>query len=581
MRIESFLGAGLAVALTLLGALLGARPVLAQAPDAKEPELPSIAFSNLVYRLDGAITDIGVSGADMRVLLIETLRAEGFPGVGAESLVFARDDSAKADFALGGTLREVSCNKDIPKDDCCRVGVDWELLDVVRDQVVYQHRSRYGECHLSALDDKVVGRRLLIGALRSLLHRDQFSNELRARKVDQAEKPYAPAKVARCKPTKIAMDKGGDAALDATVIIESGKGHGSGFILSSSGLIMTAAHVLVNNEPIVKTRDGISYRAHPVRISHKFDVALLKADLSAPLPETRCLTVNAEQQRTGAEVYAIGAPASQELGFSMTRGIVSGLRQEDGVHYLQTDTPVSPGNSGGPLVDAKGRVVAVVVSKLAGQAMEGIGFGIPIDIALRALALTQDAKSDSSLENASAIAVAPSQGTATVDPADAIPTLVRDQGRVFDGGGLAGSTVQRRRDPKQAFDVVQGWFYLGASLDLYMLAAPQAAKDRVSVRLQQKWGASMLEKCSSLELVVNGRVYPSLKTSVESMKSAGREMFSKIEGQFDLAALRRIREHAPTITVRGCDKRWTFAPTQLAAVHKLVEEYESLAGGAP
>ena len=63
--------------------------------------------------------------------------------------------------------------------------------------------------------------------------------------------------------------------LDATVIVQSGKGHGSGFFLNPSGLVLTAAHVLSSSEVSVKTRDGVAYRARPLRVSRKFDVALL------------------------------------------------------------------------------------------------------------------------------------------------------------------------------------------------------------------------------------------------------------------------------------------------------------------
>jgi hypothetical protein len=306
---------------------------------------------------------------------------------------------------------------------------------------------------------------------------------------------------------------------------------------------------------------------------------LLKAELPQPLADSKCLTVNAEQQRAGAEVYAVGAPASQELGFSLTRGIVSGLRERHGVHHLQIDAPVSPGNSGGPLLDAKGRVLGVVVSKLAGEALEGIAFGIPIDYATRALGLSLDAKSDPALESAPAQAIASDKTKAFLDPADAVPVLKRDQGKMFKmGDSLGGANMVKRRDAQQGVDVLQTWFYVAPNLELYMVSAPTAAKDRVSIRLQQKWGTITLGECKSLELVLNGRAYPATKVNVETIKSSSREATSKIEAQYPIAVLKRVREHAPTVTIRACENRWTFASTQTHAIHKMLKEHESISG---
>lgn len=564
------------VVCVVLGAAL---PAGAQdASEKTEGELPTVTFSNLLYRLDGSSEDFGFFKDDMRVLMNETLRHEGFRGVGAESLVFQRDDSSQADFALGGTMRELDCKHEGAKHDCCRVGIDWELLDIVRDEVVYKHRSRYGECHLSALDAVTVGRRLAIGSLRALLHRPRFMGQMKERKELQEDKPYAPAKIARCKDAKIAMTKDSDPAIDATVIVQSGKGHGSGFILSSSGFIMTAAHVLQTNEVTVKTRDGVSYRAKPIRVSRKFDVALLKAELNEPLAANMCLAVNTEQQRAGSEVYAIGAPASQELGFSLTRGIVSGLRERHGVHHLQTDAPVSPGNSGGPLVDAKGRVLAVVVSKLAGEATEGIAFGIPIDIATRALGLKLDTKSDAELENAPAQAIASGKAQAFVDPANRQPTPIRTQGSTF-RDGPATAMVKKKRDLKQGVMVVQGWFYMAPGLEMFLLSAPTTSeKKRFSLELRQKPGNNQLDECRTFALVVNDRAYPPTNVKPAVLKSASRELVTGIEGQLELGVLKRVREHAPSITVRACSKSWTLSPSQLTAVQKMLNEHETLSG---
>src|SRR5204862_7583182 len=108
-------------------------------------------------------------------------------------------------------------------------------------------------------------------------------------------------------------------------------------------------------------------------ISRKHDVALI-AIAGSTGADQPCLELQLTPPAPGDDIYAIGSPASQELAFSLTRGIVSGLRLQDGVQLLQTDASLSPGNRGGPLLEHHARVVGVVSRKLAGQAMEGLGF---------------------------------------------------------------------------------------------------------------------------------------------------------------------------------------------------------------
>ena len=91
-----------------------------------------------------------------------------------------------------------------------------------------------------------------------------------------------------------------------------------------------------------------------------------------------------EDLEIGEEVYAIGTPEDMSLNQSVSKGIVSGFRN-DGQSFIQTDVSINRGNSGGPLLDAKSNVIGVVTAKLVGMGTEGIGFAIPIQSALDAL----------------------------------------------------------------------------------------------------------------------------------------------------------------------------------------------------
>ena len=86
-------------------------------------------------------------------------------------------------------------------------------------------------------------------------------------------------------------------------------------------------------------------------------------------------------------MYAIGTPADQELGQTVTKGIVSGERQVEGRSFIQTDVSINPGNSGGALIDKTGMLLGVVNAKIVGRGIEGIGFAIPASRMLEVLKL--------------------------------------------------------------------------------------------------------------------------------------------------------------------------------------------------
>ena len=162
--------------------------------------------------------------------------------------------------------------------------------------------------------------------------------------------------------------------LKGTVSIKVDEGHGSGVIISSEGYIVTNYHVIANTKKIeVIYNDGSKEEATVVRKSAEGDVALLKVarkDLSAlPISELKDTEI-------GIDVWAIGTPRSLELGQSVSKGIISGLRKTDNVTYVQTDVKISPGNSGGALVNKEGLVLGIVTSKVMSVGTEGIGFAV-------------------------------------------------------------------------------------------------------------------------------------------------------------------------------------------------------------
>jgi serine protease Do len=162
-----------------------------------------------------------------------------------------------------------------------------------------------------------------------------------------------------------------------------GEALGSGFFISPEGYLLTNAHVVQNATVIVaRTQDGTDHDLLPVAVDRVFDLALLK--IAKPDREYPILTMGRSQDtRIGDFVLAIGNPLG--LGHTVTHGIVSQTgRQivpvESGstgraVRFLQTDTPINPGSSGGPLVTLDGHFIAVSTAVLSGT--QGISFCVP------------------------------------------------------------------------------------------------------------------------------------------------------------------------------------------------------------
>ncbi len=162
------------------------------------------------------------------------------------------------------------------------------------------------------------------------------------------------------------------------------RGLGSGFIVESNGLILTNAHVVQNAKTvIVKLSDQREFPAKVVGIDRATDVAVLKI-AAKDLPT---VTIgDASRIRVGEWVLAIGSPYGFEN--TVTAGIVSatarGLPNQSYVPFIQTDVPVNPGNSGGPLFNTRGEVVGInsqIYSDTGGY--QGLSFAIPIDVAMK------------------------------------------------------------------------------------------------------------------------------------------------------------------------------------------------------
>jgi S1-C subfamily serine protease len=167
-------------------------------------------------------------------------------------------------------------------------------------------------------------------------------------------------------------------------------GTGSGFIVSSDGLILTTAHVVDQpNEVTVRLTDRREFKARVLAVDAQSDVAVLQID-ATKLPTVKL--GDSSRVRVGEQVLTIGSPDSFEN--TVTAGLVSATSRTlpDGTSFpfFQTDVSVNPDNSGGPVFNRAGAVVGIHVQIYAdGDRYPSLTFAIPINLAMKVEAQVQ------------------------------------------------------------------------------------------------------------------------------------------------------------------------------------------------
>lgn len=163
------------------------------------------------------------------------------------------------------------------------------------------------------------------------------------------------------------------------------RGTGSGFIISSDGMILTNAHVVDGADTVnVTLKDGRSFAGKVTGTDPITDVAVIKIQANnlptAPVGDSN-------QLKPGEWAIAIGNPLG--LDNTVTTGIISATGRSSAqvgvsdkrVEFIQTDAAINPGNSGGPLLNASGQVIGMNTAII--QRAQGLGFAIPINTAQR------------------------------------------------------------------------------------------------------------------------------------------------------------------------------------------------------
>ena len=167
----------------------------------------------------------------------------------------------------------------------------------------------------------------------------------------------------------------------SVVTVLAGGDQGSAFAVSSKGgtsQLVTNFHVVAslwtNGLRSVQIQFGaVTWPGQITRVNEADDLALISVATVFP-----ALTIQRAAPAVGDPVIAVGSPLGLEG--SVSTGIVSAIRAEEGRMLIQTTADISPGNSGGPLVDRDGAVLGVNEMKLVGNGVEGLAFAIPADV---------------------------------------------------------------------------------------------------------------------------------------------------------------------------------------------------------
>ena len=173
--------------------------------------------------------------------------------------------------------------------------------------------------------------------------------------------------------------------------LEETSGEGSGIVYSADGYIITNYHVIedahnsTSATVTVTLSDDQEYEAEIIGCDEVTDLAVLKIEATGLTPAT---FGNSDELKVGELAVAIGNPLGQEFAGSVTVGYISALNRSittDGRTYqlIQTDAAINPGNSGGALVNAKGEVIGINTVKITDTTVEGLGFSIPSNDAVK------------------------------------------------------------------------------------------------------------------------------------------------------------------------------------------------------
>jgi hypothetical protein len=156
------------------------------------------------------------------------------------------------------------------------------------------------------------------------------------------------------------------------------EGLGSGFVVDASGIVVTNLHVIQGARALAVKVDGEIYdKVEILEYDARRDIAVLRI---RPFGKLQTVPLgDSDAVEIGEEAVAVGNPKGME--HTVSSGLISAFRQDEGYKLIQISVPISPGSSGGPLFDRRGRVIGITTAQLRGEGVQNLNFAVPINYA--------------------------------------------------------------------------------------------------------------------------------------------------------------------------------------------------------
>ncbi len=324
----------------------------------------------------------------------DELQSANYTVVGDPDALFPDASASRAEIMVGGIIDKFQLDVCYPlageRDlldikGTASLHVNWEIYDVLSRKVVYEKATG----GFYSAKESITGGQIAMftnafaSAVKNLLADPGFQDAVKR------EPGLAAGAIPDTSFDPIQMlaapsaSSGINVASAAAVTILTATGHGSGFIVSPDGYVLTNQHVVKEAHKVrVRLATEREVIGEVLRTDSIRDVALIK------LPEVNlpAISIRSSVPAVGEEVFAIGAPLSDKLDITVTRGIVSANRTDNGLKFIQSDVSIHLGSSGGPLVDKSGAVVGLCDLTIQTNGVDdNLNFFIPINEAISRL----------------------------------------------------------------------------------------------------------------------------------------------------------------------------------------------------
>jgi serine protease Do len=324
--------------------------------------------------------------SEFNVSAMDHLTQYGYEAVDPTKALLTDESSVKTRFRLGGivTRAEITGHMSRPAEESYAVAqIDMQvtLYDGVHKEMAYERSFSGWGRDVGAAPWPLTP--AVLNALDKALTDPEFAAIVTKGAATRASASSEPITLPACTGRAFTLPREIESVRRAVITILVGSATGTGVLISPEGHALTAGHVVSGLDEVnVVLSSGLELPARVIRVDPRADVALIQISGS----RHACIRTGPEPA-IGADVYVIGSTFGEELALSVSKGIVSGEREVEGVKLIQTDAAANPGTSGGPLVDAQGRATGIVTQKAVGVGLEGLAFAVPTQLVWERLGL--------------------------------------------------------------------------------------------------------------------------------------------------------------------------------------------------